>query len=123
MGAVLPRKDTAVTLSSLLTEDVDPLPLLAVAGAGFLLWYVRHLGENNPGWKGFVANILTVIGSAAFLIALAVVFSAVLAAVLALVAVVVFMLPLFALGGASSTSRSQGHHGYRRDPYGNYYYY
>jgi hypothetical protein len=111
-----------VTLSSLLTDDVDPLPLVAVAGADILLWYVRYLGENDPVWKGFVANIFTVIGSAAFLIALAVLFSAVIAAVLALVAVTVFMLPLFALAGASSTSRSRGRRGYRRDPYGNDYY-
>ncbi len=111
-----------MTLSSILTEDVDLLPLIAFAGAGFLIWYVRYLGENDPGWKGFVANILTVVGSAAFLIALAVVFSAVLAAVLTLIAVVVFMLPLFALGGASGTAGGRRRRGNRRDPYGNDYY-
>lgn len=111
-----------MTLTSLLTDDVDPLPLLAVAGAGFILWYIRYLGENGPGWKGFVANVLTVIGSAAFLITAAVVFSAVIAAVLALVAVMVFMLPLFALAGASGTADSRERRGYRRDPYGNDYY-
>lgn len=111
-----------MTLSSFFTDDVDPLPLVAFAGAGFLIWYVRYLGENDTGWKGFVANILTVIGSAAFLAALAVAFSAVIAAVLALVAVVVFMLPLFALGGASGTAGGRRRRGYHRDPYGNDYY-
>ncbi|OAK53817.1 hypothetical protein [Rhodococcoides kyotonense] len=112
-----------MTLSSLFTADVGPLPLLAIAGAGFMIWYVRYLGENDPGWKGFVANILTVIGIGAFLIVLAVVFSAFIAAILALAAVMLFMLPLFALGGASGVADRRPRRGYRRDPYGNDYYY
>ncbi|MCJ0980615.1 hypothetical protein CH293_27395 [Rhodococcus sp. 14-2470-1b] len=111
-----------MTLSSLFTDDVGPLPLLAVAGAGFLIWYVRYLGENDPGWKGFVANILTVIGVGAYLVVLAVVFSTFIAVIGAFIAVMLFMLPLFALGGASGVADRRPRRGYHRDPYGNDYY-
>jgi ABC-type transport system involved in cytochrome bd biosynthesis fused ATPase/permease subunit len=104
-----------MTLSSLFTDDVGPLPLLAVAGAGFLIWYVRYLGENDPGWKGFVANILTVIGVGAYLVVLAVVVGAFLA-------VMLFMVPLFALGGASGVDDRRARRGYYRDRYDNDYY-
>lgn len=111
-----------MTLSSLFTDDLGPLPLLALAGGGFLIWYVRYLGENDPGWKGFIANILTVIGVGAFLIVLAVVFSAFIAVIGAFIAVMLFMVPLFALGGASGVADRRPRRGYRRDPYGDDYY-
>ena len=111
-----------MTLSSLFTEDVGPLPLLAIAGAGFLIWYVRYLGENDPGWKGFVANILTVIGVGAYLVVLAVVFGAFIAVIGVFIAVMLFMLPLFARGGASGVADRRPRRGYRRHLYGNDYY-
>ena len=111
-----------MTLSSLFTDDVGPLPLLAIAGTGFLIWYVRYLGENDPGWKGFVANILTVVGVGAYLVVLAVVFGAFIAVIGAFIAVMLFMLPLFALGGASGVADRRPRRGYHRDPYGNDYY-
>ncbi|MEV8236994.1 hypothetical protein AB0P23_17275 [Rhodococcus sp. NPDC077669] len=111
-----------MTLSSLFTDDVGPLPLLAVAGAGFLIWYVRYLGENDPGWKGFVANILTVIGVGAYLVVLAVVFGAFIAVIGAFIAVMLFMVPLFALGGASGVDDRRARRGYYRDRYDNDYY-
>lgn len=111
-----------MTLSSLFTDDLELLPLLAVAGGGFLIWYVRYLGENDPGWKGFVANILTVIGVGAYLVVLAVVFGAFIAVIGAFIAVMLFMVPLFALGGASGVADRRPRRGYRRDPYGDYYY-
>nr|WP_181715735.1 hypothetical protein [Cryobacterium sp.]QJS06112.1 hypothetical protein [Cryobacterium sp.] len=111
-----------MTLSSLLTDDVGPLPLLAVAGAGLLIWYVRYLGENDPGWKGFIANILRIVFGVAFLIGLAVVFGAFIAVIGAFIAVGLFMLPLFALGGASGVADRRPRRGYHRDPYGNDYY-
>lgn len=93
-----------MTVSSIFTDDVGPIPLLVIAGVGFVIWYVRYLGENDPGWKGFIANILTVIGVGAFLIVIGVVFSAFIAAILALGAVFLFMTPLFLLGGASGVA-------------------
>jgi uncharacterized membrane protein YphA (DoxX/SURF4 family) len=110
-----------MTLSSLFTDDVGPLPLLAVAGAGLLIWYVPYLGENDPGWKGFIANILRIVFGIAFLIGLAVTFSAFIAVIGAFIAVMVFMLPLFALGGASGVAGRRPRRGYHRDPYGNDY--
>ncbi|MDJ0363246.1 hypothetical protein [Rhodococcus sp. H29-C3] len=111
-----------MTLSSLFTDDVGPLPLLAVAGAGFLIWYVPYLGENDPGWKGFIANILRIVFGVAFLVGLAVVFSVFMAAMIGLIAAMVLMLPLFLVGGASGMA-DRPRREYRRDPYGNYYYY
>lgn len=111
-----------MTLSSLFTDDVSPLPLLAIAGAGFAIWLVRYLGENDPGWKGFVANILTVIGAGAFLVVIAVLFSTIIAAILAIAAVMLFMAPLFVLGGASGVASRRPRRGYPRDPFGNDYY-
>ncbi len=111
-----------MTLSSLFTDDVGLLPLLAVAGAGFLIWYVQYLGETDAGWKGFIANILRIVGGVVFLVVIAVVFSTVIAAILAATAVMLFMLPLFALGGASGVADRRPRRGYHRDPYGNDYY-
>ncbi|OZC83459.1 hypothetical protein CH282_16035 [Rhodococcus sp. 06-418-1B] len=111
-----------MTLSSLFTDDVGPLPLLAIAGAGFLIWYVPHLGETDPGWKGFIANILRIVFGVAFLIGLAVVFGAFIAVIGAFIAVMLFMLPLFAVGGASGVAERRPRRGYRRDPYNNDYY-
>lgn len=112
-----------MALSSLFTDDVGLLPLLAVAGAGVLIWYVRYLGENDPGWKGFVANVLTVIGVGAYLVVLAVVFSTFLAVVGLVIAVVLFMVPLFALGGASGVADRRPRRGYHRYPYSDDDYY
>lgn len=111
-----------MTLSSLFTDEVGPLPLLAVAGVGFLFWYVPYLGETDPGWKGFIANILRIVFGVAFLVGLAVVFSVFMAAMIGLIAVLVCMLPLFALGGASGVADHRPRRGDRRDPYGNDYY-
>ncbi|MGU3438258.1 hypothetical protein ACNHUS_35265 [Actinomycetes bacterium M1A6_2h] len=111
-----------MTLSSLVTDDAGPLPLLAIVVAGFLIWYVRYLGENDPGWKGFVANILTVVGVGVYLVVLAVVFSTFIAVIGAFIAVMLFMVPLFALGGASGVAGRRRRRGYRRDPYGDDYF-
>ncbi|QII03753.1 hypothetical protein BH92_27255 (plasmid) [Rhodococcoides fascians A21d2] len=109
-----------MTLSSLFTDDVGPLPLLAVAGIGFLIWYVPYLGETDPGWKGFIANILRIVFGIAFLVAIAVVFSTVIAAILAVTAVLLFMIPLFALGGASGVTDRRPRRGHRRNPYADF---
>ena len=111
-----------MTLSSLFTDDVGPLPVLAIAGAGFLIWYVPYLGETDPGWKGFIANILRIVFGVAFLIGLAVVFGAFIAVIGAFIAVMLFMVPLFALGGASGVDDRRARRGYYRDRYDNDYY-
>lgn len=111
-----------MTLSSLFTEDLELLPLLAVAGGGFLIWYVPYLGETDPGWKGFIANILRIVFGIAYLVVLAVVFGAFIAAIGAFIAVMLFMVPLFALGGASGVADRRPRRGYHHDPYGNDYY-
>jgi hypothetical protein len=94
---------------SLLSDTAGPLvplSILAVCGA---ICLVHYIGENDPGWKGFVANILRVVGGIAVITAIWVVSASFIAICLTVAAVLLFMAPLFVLGGASGMADRRPH--------------
>jgi hypothetical protein len=108
------------------TAFAMPLPV-ALAIAGVAIWAVIQLAANDPSWLGTVARILFVVGGIAFIVTVAVVAASFIAVCLTVAAVLFFMAPLFAAGGASGVADRRPRRGYyrdpyRRDPYGNDYY-
>ena len=94
---------------SLLSDTTSPLVPLSIVAVGGVCWFVHYLGENDPGWKGLIANILRIVGSIAILIAVWVISASFIAICLALAAVLFFMTPLFLLGGASGVADRRPH--------------
>lgn len=103
---------------SLLSDTAGPLVPLSILAACGVICLVHYIGDNDPGWKGLVANILRIVGGIAVIIAIWVVSASFIAIVLAISAVLFFMAPLFLLGGASGVAdRRPRRSDYYRDPY------
>lgn len=102
---------------SLLSDTAGPLvplSILAVCGA---ICLVHYIGDNDPGWKGVVANILRVVGGIAFLVAVWTIAASFIAICLTVAAVLFFMAPLFLLGGASGVADRRPRRREYYDPY------
>ncbi len=92
-----------MTLPSLLTDDVQPLPLLALIGGGLLILAMKHVAEHRTGPLAWIAGAILWVGTVAM-------FGVIIAAVLAgaalfalIAAVFAFMIPLALLGGSVGT--------------------
>jgi ribosomal protein L7/L12 len=122
--AVLTRKGTQMTFFAD-TAFAMPLPV-TISIAGVAIWVVIQLAANDPSWLGTVARILFVVGGIALIVTVAVAAASFMAVCLTVAAVLFFMAPLFAAGGASGVADRRPRRGYyrdpyRRDPYGNDY--
>jgi hypothetical protein len=111
-----------MTLSSLSTDHGVALVLIALATAVLAVSLVLHYAKNDPGWKGVVANILVILGGITVIAVIAVLSLTFIAVALMIGVVLLFMAPLFLLGGASGLGDRRPRRGYYRDPYGNDYY-
>ncbi|MBY6413331.1 hypothetical protein HQ346_16675 [Rhodococcus sp. BP-252] len=108
---------------SLLSDTAGPLVPLSILAVCGVICLVHYIVDNDPGWKGVVANILRIVGGIAVIVAIWVVSASFIAIFLAIAAVLFFMAPLFLLGGASGVAdRRPLRRDYYRDPYRYDYY-
>lgn len=107
------------------TAFAMPLPV-AVTLVGIAAWAVSYLALHDSTWLGRVAGVVFIVGAVATLVAIAVLAASFIALCLVVAAVLLFMSPLFLLGGASGVADRRPHRWdrdyhrsdyYRRDYY------